>query len=286
MLPRRMLTLKLKIWLLTSRGRSERAHIPALLTARRHETQGAVLADSRAAYSNGVYAIRPNAGPAMPAGFKKSITPMEAYTAALLTRFDAVHDALTTEMTTGDPTSAQNDAAYHYDANDQKSGEAWLVHLTKETPPVQRLRQMKSDIVLNLLGLIQDTVLSLLDVLEDHCGAWIMALLARLDGYGQMHMEKLAIIRGFAKEAALLQQTFRERAPEAEAVRDAEESAGERVSSEMTGEGDNVPETTMGATSSMSSTTKALAILDMIIVIIGERFGQRDLLESRQWPLG
>ncbi|CAF9916851.1 MAG: hypothetical protein GOMPHAMPRED_001122 [Gomphillus americanus] len=109
---------------------------------------------------------------------------------------------------------------------------------------------------------------------NSHLGAWGWALLAKCRELGQLDSEDVSTIREVAKAAIRLTNKIRiSPVPSMECPEDGEVQDESKIEEEAS-ISQNDP---IGAGDS-----SAVATLDILITIIGEEFGQRDLLEGRQ----
>ena len=123
--------------------------------------------------------------------------------------------------------------------------------------------------------------------------SWIWSLLTRLDDVGTMNNDQVAIVREFGKKAVLVQLSLHDPAAaqqleaiEAGSDTEAKNDAKIKVLEKDTAETENNERETnsasKGALEESVARQNTLATLDMIITLVGDSFGQRDLLEFRQ----
>jgi len=182
----------------------------------------------------------------------------------------------------------------------------WLRCLRSTPPHLAQLRSMEQDVVFGLLEMVQKHSLLRTKETSPTVSAWIWALLARLDDVGTMNNDQVWILREFGKKAVLVQLSLDNpegaEALERESGADAEPEVLVKNGDELTVELEDTAETTTDETTQSPTRTKpeqgdstvknttttpkarenTLATLDMIITIIGEVFGQRDMLEFRK----
>ena len=184
--------------------------------------------------------------------------------------------------------------------NDNQKYAQWLKSLRTVAPHPDQVRLIDQASIMRVLKLIQERFL----VRERHVtsitSAWIWSLLARLDEVGTMDSDRIALLRDFGKRAILVQLSFRdpEAAAELERMADVENGAvppkqsGQKVKTanqsaiedgaELQSEGKSMDPSNAELEGSKSKRSNTLATLDTIIVLVGDVFGQRDLLEFRQ----
>jgi hypothetical protein len=139
----------------------------------------------------------------------------------------------------------------------------WHHLLSTKAPLPAQLRSMDQHTVINLLDLVQKQYLPKNCNLSKVTSAWIWSLLARLDDVGIMTNDDLYPVRELGKRAVFLLLSYTK--PEL--------AAGLETLEEQ-----DVPS---AEAPSAPPTENTLATLDMILVVIGEAFRQKDLLEFR-----
>lgn len=190
-----------------------------------------------------------------------------------------------------------NDSPIFYQEGNQKQYTQWQRVLGTKSPMPAQLRSMSQDTVFRLLALLQETHLVKGKNIEIVTSAWIWSLLGRLDDVGSMSNDQVFPLRELGKRVIFLQLHFSdpETAAQLEALEQQEQSLVTKPQAEA--EGANLPSESVNAgqgvgaeattshaqqTKPVEATENTLATLDMILVIVGEVFGQRDLLEFRQ----
>jgi protein-tyrosine-phosphatase len=156
-----------------------------------------------------------------------------------------------------------------------------------------------------LQALDQEDTLSMLELIQKHCfkrgetlrpstSAWIWALLAKLDDVGTMNNDEVFVLRDLGKRALVIQISFNNAAMAAQLEEISRAEAAWESDEANTSQHEGQPTTEATAadaaktdTAGSSVTQKldpenTLATLDMIVTIVGEFFGQRDLLDSRR----
>ena len=160
---------------------------------------------------------------------------------------------------------------------------------------------MSEETVFGLLELIQEHYLKRQTEINKITSAWIWSLLAKLDEVGLMNNDQVYAVRALGKKAVLVLVSLRsseaaqllEDLSEADGgAADPQDAASQKDSEKRKGKVDG------GSVNLQSQATKkepaqqaagrenTLATLDAILVIVGDIFGQRDLLEFRQpWEI-
>ena len=239
------------------------------------------------------------ASPAPPAPEADVTDPRYVFTKALQDRFLLQRKHL--HMNTGTTKLVQpgDDCPIFYQAGNRKQYAQWLRVLGTKSPMPAQLRSMSQDTVFRLLELLQETHLVKGKNINTVTSAWIWSLLCRLDDVGSMSNDQVFPLRELGKRVVFLQLHFSdpETAAQLEALErqeqdetttlpaDAESgaSAGDEVDAGAAiGQEAATPSTELTKADHADATENTLATLDMILVVVGEVFGQRDLLEFRQ----
>lgn len=252
--------------------------------------------DTRGYIEDGAYVARAISGPSLPVIEKTQVEPQEAFTTALKERF-LRHREFIHRTPDADAIAALGDTRpISFPRGNRKAYTDWRRILWTSTPHLAQGRSFEQDVVFRLLELIQKHHLKREKQITTNSSAWIWALLARLDDVGTMDNEQVSAIREFAKKAVLVQLSFNnptaaeqlERTAAAELYGDAEPTQqpvenGDAAASDSKASMPTLEENvaTPHVTNEMQM-QNSFATLDMIIVLAGEVFGQRDLLEFRQ----
>jgi len=252
--------------------------------------------DGRGYWEDDAYIGRAPVGPTMPDSAKTMIEPQEAYTKALKQRFVQTRAAMHISPAAAALVTLDEEHRTTFIAGDKKACATWHRLLRTTVPHPAQIRSLDVDAVGKLLKLIMDLCLVREELLAETTSVWIWSLLARLDDVGTMNNDEVYAIREFGKKAVLVQVSMHD--PEAAALleqaqRDAEAehvftngsaagvvANGHELADEIDKSHSQKPDLdSPGAVST-------LATLDMILAIVGELFGQRDLLEfRRQWEV-
>jgi hypothetical protein len=263
------------------------------------------IGDTRGHYEDGAFIAAPISGPTIPETAKTTVEPQEAFTTALKARFleqrrqmhvKSFAEALA-KLDERHPSSLLK--------NNNKSYANWLRILKTTAPQSDHVRSMEQAGVIRVLELVQKRFLQREKGITPIISAWIWSLLARLDDVGTMDGDRIALLREFGKKAVLVQLSFRD--PEAAAqleglsAAESDTKSHKHTAKDSKIDGNGTSEdkgaskpsdTTSGASSADHPNetksrdevqrTNTLATLDTIIVLVGDVFGQRDLLEFRQ----
>lgn len=256
-----------ELWL-TIHYRSERQDIPAVLTTARpvptqedgHDGEESWLDDSESA---------PGFDYEMNDDADLAYTAEDAYTERLLARFDSLHLALQVAASESNNPQLQHTV----DMPDKTSRNAWKHALHEQAPHLDQLRRMTPQTARILLDLVRTAHLGAGKPIHEPTGAWLFSLLARLEDYPRMHMEKIGDLRELAKQALRIKWSLLQGEAAQLPAEDEPESIDDATVALSHGEADS------------KTQVNTLASLDMIIAIVGERFGQRDLLLDRAWPM-
>jgi hypothetical protein len=256
--------------------------------------------DSRGFIDDGAYVARVPMGPTIPDSAKTLIDPQEAYTRALKARFLVQRKQLHSRPGAESVAALNRDHPTALSHRDYLAYRNWHRLLYIHAPLPAQLRTMDTESVFRVLQLMQKHFLVREHEIPRNISAWIWSLLARLDDVGTMDNDQVFIVREFGKKAVLVQVSFDnpEGAEELDQPDDTDEEVDdEEALADQSDAGAEAP-TTSGNDADMKKKEQreqtgdsdedshtmrqnTLATLDSIIVIVGEIFGQRDLLEFR-----
>lgn len=292
---------------LTGLGRSERQSMPTVLKSAKtysdEEIYESGLGDTRGYYEDGAYVARASLGPELPSSENGGTQgePQEAFTRALNARFLKQREQLHLPP---EPDALQQLDQKHPISFPAKNGKAyaeWHKLIRSTAPLPAQVRAMQQEEVLRLIELIQKFYLARETEIASTVSAWIWALLARLNDVGGMDNDQVWIIRELGRKAVLVQLSFNNSAAAKQLV---SVSAGEDAIQDLpnaltpsamaaiahetdglekmpTPTSDHSTPEDIQKVDIAQSRQNTLATLDAILVIVGEIFGQRDLLEFR-----
>ena len=277
-----------KLRWLTRHGRSERQNLPAIIRAPNVEDDAET--DTRGYVKDGTYVGRPTIGPEMPAAARQTLDPREVYTDALRARFKRQRKVLRVQPAEERDATHVDELPAYFPPNDSKAHATWLRLLKTTLPATSHLRRFDQDTTFRLLELVQSRCLVREQEVSKSISAWIWALLSRLEDVGTMSNEEVFRIREFGKRAVLVQLLLSDPASAKLLEGDSDESVDIRNEDEIKlDDEDNVadaPDAVQPTDSEAKGTTservETLATFDMVIAIVGDVFGQRDLLEFRR----
>nr|OQO32383.1 hypothetical protein B0A51_00443 [Rachicladosporium sp. CCFEE 5018] len=270
--------------------RQERQSIPLVLKASGADDDADIYeeGDSRGYFEDDCYIARPVMRPQPP--LKATVSPMEAYTNALTHRFKKLRARLH-EPPDLKSVNEATDAPILLNPQDGNKAYVACINAVRKTAPSPS----------QLIAMSNDTIFAMLELLDTHClgqrkhitrntGAWVMALFARLDDVGTMDGDQVSLLRELGKKAVIVQLSFVNAAvaTQLEEVaakeRYADGEADVDVESDVTAAVDAEPAeaATAHPTGEADGTEHTLATLDMILTVVGEFFGQRDLLDFRR----
>ncbi|KAI5364529.1 hypothetical protein Slin15195_G040660 [Septoria linicola] len=180
-----------------------------------------------------------------------------------------------------------------YEEDSNKSRAEWQRILGSKPPMPAQLRAMNQDIVFRVLQLLLDSYLTKGRNIKKVTSAWIWALLCRLDDVGNLNNDQVYPLRELGKRVIFLQLHFSD--PEAAAQLEALEQQGHSPAAADDAPADEGNKSFNGTETEATTPSgqqekddqagpseNTLATLDMILVVVGEMFGQRDLLEFRR----
>ena len=244
-------------------------------------------------YGDNAYIAQPVTNLVSPRAKSESTDPRAVFTAALKARFVRQREEVRRSTSVGKVAELDDHHPVTFPARSNKAHAQWLRLLSTRAPLPTQLRSMEEDTVSSLLELIQKSYLVKGRNVNHITSAWIFSLLARLDEVGNMTNDQVFPLRELAKAAVLVQLSFTnptvamqledtlnqgEAGGSSQAVEEQELDIAEPVADLNTCVDD------VRTSNQVSATDNTMATLDMIITIVGEVFGQRDLLEFRsEW---
>ncbi|KAK5679455.1 hypothetical protein LTS10_008273 [Elasticomyces elasticus] len=270
--------------------RDERQIMPTVFRApfedQSEELYESGVGDGRGYFEDGAYVGRANIGPVMPDSAKTTIEPQEAYTRALKQRFAVAREQMHVTPDSSDLAKLDEEHPTSYRQGDQKAHANWKRILTTTMPSPTQIQALDTTSVDRLLEVIMRVNLVREQILHESTSVWIWSLLARLDDVGTMNNQEVYAIREFGKRAVLVQLSFHDTVAAAQLEAMSNEGEPETdptksLNAEVEEQVETSPQTEPAETDSPAAQNTA-ATLDMIITIIGEVFGQRDLLEFRR----
>ncbi|EME38849.1 hypothetical protein DOTSEDRAFT_180773 [Dothistroma septosporum NZE10] len=212
--------------------------------------------------------------------------PQKVFTNALKYRF-LTHRKLLHLPTTVEALATLGDGyPISFPQGNSKAYAEWHRLLSSERPNLAQLRSLEQETVFDLLALLQKHFMRRDKNIDSNVSTWIWSLLARLDDVGNMDNNQVYPLRALGKRALFLQLSFLN--PEVAAQLEAVGEIG--LMSTNDGDGNQKgPDLQDADRSSVarsalpreSITENTLATLDTTLVVIGEVFGQRDLLDFR-----
>ncbi|TKA71519.1 hypothetical protein B0A55_06118 [Friedmanniomyces simplex] len=276
--------------------RHERQTMPAVFHApyldEAEELYSSGVGDGRGYFEDGAYVGRPIIGPTMPESARTMIEPQEAYTRALKQRFLETRERMHVMPDSAALATLDEKHPTAFIEGNNKAYASWLRLLQTSMPHPVQVQSMDIGSVGRLLELIMKLFLVREQHLAKTTSVWIWSLLARLDEVGTMSNDEVYAIREFGKKAVLVQLSLHDPAAAAQLEEVSRDSEGVPVSTngavaknETYGD-EPAPEVDQSlpkmSDTDSSAAENTLVALDMIITIIGEVFGQRDLLEFRR----
>lgn len=277
--------------------------MPEVLTASKtysnEEIYGSGMGDTRGYIDDGAYVARASIGPSLPNEARTTLDPKEVFTNALKGRFLQQRYQMHLSPSVEKIAALDDNHPISFPRNNEKAYAEWRALLLNTVPQPAQVRAMEQDTVYLLLKLIQEHYLARGKQITVGISSWIWALLSRLDDVGSMNNHEVSIIREFGKKGVLVQLSFFDAAAAKQLERAAADEAGGSVITtpkdkdtadarspdpeDPTEEDCSTTASAVeGASNDTSGKDNTLATLDSIIVVVGEIFGQRDLLEFRQ----
>ncbi|KAK4893384.1 hypothetical protein LTR27_008280 [Elasticomyces elasticus] len=270
--------------------RDERQVMPTVFRApfadQTEELYESGVGDGRGYFEDGAYVGRANIGPVMPDSAKTTIEPQEAYTRALKQRFVVAREQMHVKPDNDELAKLDEEHPTSYRQGDNKAHANWKRILTTTMPSPTQIQALDTACVDRLLEVIRRVNLVREQILQESTSVWIWSLLARLDDVGTMNNQEVYAIREFGKKAVLVQLSFHD--PVAAAQLEAMSNEGEPETDPTKSlnahfeEGLETLPQSEGKEADSPAAQNTAVTLDMIVTIIGEVFGQLDLLEFRR----
>lgn len=273
--------------------RLERQGMPSVFRAAEGEDDGIdyTVGDSRGYYVEDCYIARPVLRPEAPR--KSKISAKEAYTEVLKRRFVAMRARMRDERSVGETETRPELCKPVPRPNGGKKAYTECVETVQNMPPSPaQLRALDQEDTLSMLELIQKHCFKRGETLRPSASAWIWALLAKLNDVGTMNNDEVFVLRDLGKRALVIQISFNDAAmaaqleeiSRAEAAWESDEvNTPQQEGQHTEATADAAKTDTAGSSATqMLDPENTLATLDMIVTIVGEFFGQRDLLDSRR----
>lgn len=230
------------------------------------------------------------------------LDPQKAFDQSLTDRFNTQRNRLREPPNIEALSALGPEHPISFPRGNNKAYAEWYRLISTKAPRCAQLQALQEETVSDLLALLQKHYLHKERNINNITSAWLWSLLAKLDEVGTMTNDQVFPLRELGKRAIFLQ--LHDVDPEAAAVLEGDEPSdgvpGATSEDEIALEEDpdvvtEAPDLSLHVTACESTVTpptsltqNTKATLDMILVIVGEVFGQRDLLEFRQpWnPIG
>lgn len=162
------------------------------------------------------------------------------------------------------------DRLISFPADSQQAAERWEKHVMTSDPSMVQMACMDTDSVWELVRKLGE-MLSKITENPQRLGAWAWAVLGRCPELGMCHSEEVGDLRALARTAALLLHAH-----------DIEGSDGKSEQAVGAGQGSGIKEQGPPGPEMDINWASSETALDMIITVVGEIYGQRDLLEQRR----
>ena len=192
---------------------------------------------------------------------------------------------------------------------------SWTRCLKMDQPVPAQIACMDESSIFELVKLISKRMVGFFESADTNfvrlVGAWIWAVLGKCPESGLLGADEISLLRQFAQKAILIGQRLQDRdrsrkSKQSEIIEEDgsdESSDAEGTSTVSLADPERLEQLTANANGDIDATSNAetrgltahnagailgekMVILDMIVTVIGEVYGQRDLLDSRQlWKL-
>ncbi|GAB7359532.1 hypothetical protein MBLNU230_g6721t1 [Neophaeotheca triangularis] len=227
--------------------------------------------------------------------------PQIAYYQSLKKQFLQLRERLQSQPTATSLQALDDDQPCELGSFEPRLWAKWKRMLQSRPPVACQLKAMTQMTAIKAIGLVKSRFLKCGANIDPITCAWIWSLFAKLDNVGFMESEQVGRIREFARKAIIVQLSFDN--PEAAAALDGEEAWDDDDFSLADNVADpasrysEVPSSLFGwklsvksnyiipvtnAAEQKSITDATRTVLDMIITITGDLYGQRDLLVARK----
>lgn len=220
--------------------------------------------------------------------------PREAFTEVLKERFHDLRHQLHQTPSPEAVTALDYDHPIYYPHENEAATRSWLKILESTPPALAQVRSLDQDDVIRILELIQDCFVEREMDINPITSAWIWSLFARLDEVGMMNNDQVYAVRALGKKAVLVLVSLRSADTAAQLARlshpeDEPQDEDPTTSSIKLDLAENAENTvdvvdqdqTLPAEKA-ADRENTLATLDSVLVIAGDVYGQRDLLEFRR----
>lgn len=293
--------------------RSEARNIPQLLTAKIGHTQHEASGDEYEGYNEGFFE-EDEAFVAAPVTIQEEETVtnkiQQAYHEAMLVHFRLARAILDCTPPLDRIQGLHPSIPISFPPSSKSARQTWEKHVAEHYPHPVQIACMDAHSVLELIRLITRRITPLFRSTNEgdvqRTGTWIWALLAKVPERGSLCSDEIADLRAFAKRADTLWELLQKKSVEHRSHDSNNESQGvgevednKSETSLETPENSDEPDgdeqrhghgiqyasvTEIQNTRSVggSQLQNQQMILDMVLTIVGEVYGQRDLLELRR----
>jgi len=264
------------------------------------DRQGWSLAEEGGYYDDGTYiAVAEDIPSAKEHSFSSA---QQCYYDSLLTQFKLLQ---ATMRCTPPLSKIQNLASSQFISFPEDSRKVrwqWVTHMTTSDPNPVQIACMDCETILQLVRLLKTKLNVLIrhqtDAAISRVGAWVWAVLGKCKDRGELTSEDIGSLRELAQKAIQMQSNIHVN-PGATASWQYDNPEDEESDEEGSGVEDGRPQdATTRSQDQLEQTEDSAAVectgrrskedlliaptLDMIITVVGEVYGQRDLLEMRQ----
>ncbi|KAK4949960.1 hypothetical protein LTR10_011802 [Elasticomyces elasticus] len=273
--------------------RSEAKGVPQILTAPAVQTKKSLGQTEDGGYfHDGAYT----------AIVKTSTTPAEPFPLAqqhfydsLLTQFRLVQASMHCTPPLSSIESLDSSQFISFPEASRKVRAQWEAHMLSSDPHPVQIACMDSETVLELVKFLRmrlNTLVQNDDSNAARVGAWIWAILGRCRDCGELSSEEISELRGLAQRAMHLLRKQNPRSNDLDredldeeddvdqlGIQADEQDPNANVRTEV--ENKHIKDNIVGQDEASISHKLVCMTLDMIITVVGEVYGQRDLLDLR-----
>jgi hypothetical protein len=243
--------------------RSEARDVPSLLTV-----SAPYIGDEQyeeGVWEDGAYTAAPNKTPEKP--MREPSAAQEKYYKSLLAQFRLLQTTLRCTPPLIAVERMSKSKPISFPADSSKAQAAWKKVIEEEDPTTVQMACMEMDSVWELISLLKQNMEDLLPK-SGRTGAWIWAALGRCPDLGMMVSEEVGELRELAQQVISVgKQVHR---------------GGASARADVPGAINNIVDAGEDdANAEQRLDLKTGMIVDAIATVVGELFGQRDLLEAR-----
>ncbi|KIW12798.1 hypothetical protein PV08_07985 [Exophiala spinifera] len=258
--------------------RSEAKGVPHILAAPKEKLADIhTVAEEGGYYYDGAYTGVTKASVASPTAFPRA---QQYYYDSLLTQFRLVQATMRCTPPLSSIEELASSQFISFPASTRKARSQWDAHMRACDPHPVQVACFDAETVLELVKFLRMRLNHFLfskdGSLTGRIGAWAWAILGKCRDRGELSSDDIGELRALAQRALQILQKQVDGAALDESLWSEDGDAHEEVTQ---GPDDEIRTVEAGGSSHMDGLTKMT--LDMIVTVVGEVYGQRDLLDLR-----